>query len=122
MFEDSQASPACPSNDASYKIKMSVKPLWNDTDKGKPQCSEENLSTCNLVHHKSKKRSVWNRAWPLKTVIHMNYIQKFSSWLTKKTVRVHYKDRKMLVHKNTPCRKTQSLDVTPADKYNYHWP
>jgi hypothetical protein len=30
-----------------------MKHWWNDSDKGKQQFSEENLSYCHFVHHKS---------------------------------------------------------------------
>jgi hypothetical protein len=37
LFAGSQASPACPSDKISIKVKMSMEHWWNDTDKGKPK-------------------------------------------------------------------------------------
>ena len=35
MFEDSQASPACPSDSSSINMNMSMELWWNDTDRGR---------------------------------------------------------------------------------------
>ena len=51
--KESQASPACPSDKSSVKIKMSMEHWWNDTDKRKRMCLKKNLSQCHCVHHKS---------------------------------------------------------------------
>jgi hypothetical protein len=34
LSEGSMASPACPSDKSSIKVKMSTEHLWNDTDRG----------------------------------------------------------------------------------------
>jgi hypothetical protein len=34
-------------------IKVRILCWWNNTDNGKPKYSEESLSQCHLVHHKS---------------------------------------------------------------------
>jgi hypothetical protein len=46
MFDGSQASPICPSDDSSIKVKMKMEHWWNDTD-GK-NLSSAPLSTTNL--------------------------------------------------------------------------
>ena len=51
-MEGSQASPACPSDQNSIKMKISVQHLWNDAGRGKPTCWEKNLSQHHFVHHK----------------------------------------------------------------------
>jgi hypothetical protein len=52
LFEDPQSSAACPSQESSINIKMSTEHWWNDTDRGNPKYSEENLTHCHFVHHK----------------------------------------------------------------------
>jgi hypothetical protein len=38
LFENSHASPACPSDRSRMKVKMSMEHWWNDTDRKKPKC------------------------------------------------------------------------------------
>jgi hypothetical protein len=45
------ASSACPSDKSNNKVHVSMEHRWNDTDRGKLECSEKNLSQCNFVHH-----------------------------------------------------------------------
>ena len=43
LFEGSQASPACPSDNRSVKMKMGVEHWWNGTEWGKLKYWERNI-------------------------------------------------------------------------------
>ena len=51
--EGSQASPACPSDNSSIKVEMSIERWWNDVDRGNLSTLRRTLSQCHLVPHKS---------------------------------------------------------------------
>ena len=53
LFEDSHASATCPSHTSASKAKMSMAHGWNGNDGAKPKYSDNSLSQCRFVHHKS---------------------------------------------------------------------
>ena len=50
VCEGSQMSPAYKSR---MKMKVSMEHWWNYINRGKPKCSEKNLSQCHLFRHES---------------------------------------------------------------------
>jgi hypothetical protein len=48
LFENSQVSPACPSDNSSIYGKMVIEHWWSDNDRGKLKYSEKNLSHCHF--------------------------------------------------------------------------
>ena len=52
VFGVYRSSPACPNNNGSIKIKMSMNHWWNEV-KEMTKYSEKGLSQCHLVHQKS---------------------------------------------------------------------
>lgn len=52
-LECSQPSTASLSDAGGIKLKMGIERWWNDTDSGRPKCSQKNLSHCHIAYHKS---------------------------------------------------------------------
>ena len=59
-FQGSQASPACPSDKISIKLKISVELWWNITDRGKWEYCGKNLVLVSLCTPHTPHGLVWN--------------------------------------------------------------
>jgi hypothetical protein len=53
FIESVPASPACPYDNSSIKMKMIMDRWWNDTGRGTHTYSEKIVVDCHFVHHKS---------------------------------------------------------------------